>query len=190
MVAMAAYQDAAVASESQIYLALPEGQTRVLLLHPHIDPGAPIECTLAITDLHSQKKTFGPRSRTETTCEPERTAVERPQDLALDSAPEEDCGPLVHVYHVYEAPPYCLGDASKHFRIHCNGGTIMVRENLFHALLRIRHKQYVRRLCIDALCISQCDLEERGRQVSHMNLIFRLATRVLVWLEQDSDLHD
>ena len=57
-----------------------------------------------------------------------------------------------------------------------------VTDNLWHALRRLRHGRSVRTLWIDALCINQQDLEERGRQVQRMLDIYRAAQAVIVWL--------
>lgn len=47
---------------------------------------------------------------------------------------------------------------------------------------------------VDALCINQDDLAERGSQISIMNLIYQSAQKVLVWLgeadESTSDAFD
>ena len=65
--------------------------------------------------------------------------------------------------------------------------SITVTDNLFRALKHLRWKIKKRTLWIDAICINQCDVEERGRQVSIMGSIYRSASSVLVWLGEYSD---
>jgi hypothetical protein len=64
---------------------------------------------------------------------------------------------------------------------------IEVTQNLFTALIYLRHKSEARVLWIDALCINQEDMEERSSQVARMADIYRLAHRVVVWLGPESE---
>jgi hypothetical protein len=65
---------------------------------------------------------------------------------------------------------------------------IEVTQNLFTALIYLRHKSEARVLWIDALCINQEDMEERSSQVARMADIYRLAHRVVVWLGPESEV--
>lgn len=62
--------------------------------------------------------------------------------------------------------------------------TIPITKSLFEALRRLR-SDGPRTLWVDALCINQDDLEEKGRQVAHMGHIYRNASCVVVWLGED-----
>jgi hypothetical protein len=66
---------------------------------------------------------------------------------------------------------------------------IAVGRNLFNALNRItRADLSFRYIWIDALCINQADLPERGSQVAAMAQIYSLSSRTIVWLgDTDSD---
>lgn len=66
-----------------------------------------------------------------------------------------------------------------------SGGFLRITRNLHDALLALRHSQEMRTLWIDAICIDQANIEERGHQVAHMRDIYRRATRVLVWLGRE-----
>ncbi|KAK0627606.1 heterokaryon incompatibility protein-domain-containing protein [Immersiella caudata] len=66
--------------------------------------------------------------------------------------------------------------------IECNGITVEVGANLYHALRRLRLERTSRLLWIDAICINQDDIQERSQQVAIMGDIFRNAYGVLVWL--------
>ncbi|RYP40754.1 hypothetical protein DL767_001472 [Monosporascus sp. MG133] len=86
------------------------------------------------------------------------------------------------------------------FQIECDGHTVSVTANLYAALVAIRwvasledrpdfknemHQARVQRsrhLWVDALCINQQDLDERGAQVALMSLIYKQARSVVIWL--------
>ena len=71
-----------------------------------------------------------------------------------------------------------------------NGSPVGVGQNLYLALQYIRHKVKPRNLWVDAICINQNDLYERGRQVRIMSQIFAKSILVLAWLgeaDEDSD---
>lgn len=63
---------------------------------------------------------------------------------------------------------------------------MILRQNLFQALTRFRGDS-PRVLWVDALCISQTNVQEKGQQVQQMGNIFRSADRVLVWLGEHAD---
>jgi hypothetical protein len=92
----------------------------------------------------------------------------------------------------YETLSYCWGDPSKsglHW-IQCHDKRLELRENLHSALRYLRLRVQVRRLWIDAICINQHDLDERGNQVAIMAKIFNMASQTLIWLGEDSDTRD
>ncbi|KAI1472761.1 HET-domain-containing protein [Daldinia caldariorum] len=59
---------------------------------------------------------------------------------------------------------------------------IGIQGNLADAMRHLRYEDRSRVVWIDALCINQDDLEERGEQVKRMGLIYALARRVVAWL--------
>ncbi|KAH6699714.1 heterokaryon incompatibility protein-domain-containing protein [Leptodontidium sp. MPI-SDFR-AT-0119] len=61
-----------------------------------------------------------------------------------------------------------------------------VTSNLFVALRRLRRTNKTRTLWIDAVCINQQDLHEKGNQLAMMDRIYKQASRVLVWLGDTS----
>lgn len=66
-------------------------------------------------------------------------------------------------------------------------GEIPVSTNLAQALKRIRYPFGIRYVWVDAVCIDQSNLTERGHQVKMMGYIYSKASRVLVWLGADTD---
>ncbi|KAL8711719.1 MAG: hypothetical protein Q9220_003890 [cf. Caloplaca sp. 1 TL-2023] len=70
-------------------------------------------------------------------------------------------------------------------------GRLAVTHNLGVALRYLRSEAATRDIWIDAICVDQENLEERGHQVELMGDIYQGATRVLIWLgpeSQDSPL--
>ncbi|CAN9308419.1 unnamed protein product [Alternaria alternata] len=57
-----------------------------------------------------------------------------------------------------------------------------VRRNLADALRHLRLVDKHRVLWVDAVCINQCNMAERSREVTRMGLIYRQARRVVAWL--------
>jgi hypothetical protein len=88
----------------------------------------------------------------------------------------------------YEALSYTWGENTKPCTIDLHGVPFQVTVNLDVALRNIRRPAGLspRRLWIDAICINQMDLEERGHQVQCMQQIFSYATRVLAWIGEGS----
>ncbi|KAM0183793.1 hypothetical protein ACHAPF_000237 [Botrytis cinerea] len=92
--------------------------------------------------------------------------------------------------HRYEALSYVWGDADNSCSICVNGHSLIVRANLHSALLRLRDPVLDRIIWIDAICINQEDLSERGHQVQLMAKIYSKASQVVVWLGEAADNSD
>ncbi|KAH7400298.1 heterokaryon incompatibility protein-domain-containing protein [Cadophora sp. MPI-SDFR-AT-0126] len=90
----------------------------------------------------------------------------------------------------YEALSYQWGPPSPAECISVDNRPTQIRQNLFLALVTLRHERIPRCLWVDALCINQQHHAERGSQVSIMSKIFRQATKVLVWLGEAADDSD
>jgi hypothetical protein len=73
----------------------------------------------------------------------------------------------------------CATDVNNPFR-----RFLTVTPNLHQALQRLR-TQEPRRLWVDAICINQDDLQEKGHQVERMGQTYRDAVQVIVWLGED-----
>lgn len=82
----------------------------------------------------------------------------------------------------YEALSYCWGDAANPIRIHSGKEYIDITRNLHDALVNLRDAENPRTLWIDAICINQCDLQERSQQVGIMKQIYEQSKKTLVWL--------
>jgi hypothetical protein len=61
---------------------------------------------------------------------------------------------------------------------------LSITVNLYDAFQAIRYEHVSRMLWVDAICISQSDVKEKGHQVASMGKIYGDAWRVIVWLGQ------
>ncbi|KAI5460152.1 heterokaryon incompatibility protein-domain-containing protein [Mariannaea sp. PMI_226] len=83
----------------------------------------------------------------------------------------------------YEALSYTWGDPKFPRRsISLDGDNFVVRDNLWWALVYLRHPTEPRVLWIDAISIDQKNISERNSQVKLMGLIFSQASSVVIWL--------
>ena len=90
----------------------------------------------------------------------------------------------------YEALSYTWGDAKILMNVavgRYGGMLISVTENLATALPYLRKKTSTRVLWIEAICVDQRNLKERGQQVSLMPALYSRAHAVVVWLGQSTD---
>ncbi|KAK0617709.1 heterokaryon incompatibility protein-domain-containing protein [Immersiella caudata] len=90
---------------------------------------------------------------------------------------------------LYEALSYCWYQSEKPNLvsekpkwISIDGRRLPITKNLHDALLRLRDDFFGRVMWVDAVCINQGDVEERGHQVRSMTEIYSKANRVIVWL--------
>ncbi|KAI2613254.1 heterokaryon incompatibility protein-domain-containing protein [Hypoxylon sp. NC1633] len=86
----------------------------------------------------------------------------------------------------YDAISYAWGNPANVMAINCNGMAVQIPVNLYNALFWLRKRTEDRLLWIDALCINQEDMEERGDQVQKMATIFSCARKTLVWLRPET----
>jgi hypothetical protein len=85
------------------------------------------------------------------------------------------------------------GGNYKSHEIIINGHSVMVTENVKSILSILRDKEAFQngwKIWIDALCINQADIEERGRQIKRMKYIYSRSWTPLVWLGGERDESD
>ncbi|KAH8594353.1 heterokaryon incompatibility protein-domain-containing protein, partial [Bisporella sp. PMI_857] len=92
----------------------------------------------------------------------------------------------------YEALSYVWGSSKNFVPIQIrtqNRQTqqMLVTQNLFAALKRLRYEQSTRDLWVDAICINQNNVIGRGQQVAMMGNIYCSATKVIAWLGSEDD---
>lgn len=95
---------------------------------------------------------------------------------------------------VYEALSYAWGSYEKSVKLRIaefdGYRTLAVTSNLAEALQYLRYEDRPRVLWIDAICVDQQNVPERGHQVSRMADIYRSASPVLIWLGPESASSD
>ncbi|KAK8906249.1 hypothetical protein QC760_004846 [Botrytis cinerea] len=82
----------------------------------------------------------------------------------------------------YDALSYTWGDPSARAPINVDGHVFMATTNLESALRYFRDPEITRVLWVDAVCINQEDIPERGMQVQQMRRIYKEAKDVMIWL--------
>ena len=82
----------------------------------------------------------------------------------------------------YEALSYNWGDPNVTSPIKLSGHDVEVTSNLHSALHDLRYDDKPRTLWVDAICINQKDLQEKGQQIQLMGSIYSKARRVLIYL--------
>ena len=87
----------------------------------------------------------------------------------------------------YEAVSYTWGSKDDPAEIQLDGHPVIIRRNLYQGLLRLRHATSIRYLWVDAISISQDDLDEKAAQVQMIGKVFSLAEGVLIWLGEHAD---
>ena len=72
-------------------------------------------------------------------------------------------------------------------RLLCNVFELPITANLDEALRHLRKTDEKRYVWIDAVCISQVDPIEKARQIGNLLRIFRKASRVVIWLGEETE---
>jgi len=100
------------------------------------------------------------------------------QHISLSSIP----APL------YETISYVWGDPAKLASIELSSQYLRIPHNTHAALQRMRLGDKPRTLWIDAICINQNDIHERGQQVMLMGRIYSSSTANLIHLCDDNNM--
>lgn len=87
----------------------------------------------------------------------------------------------------YETISYCWGDASEKGAIFLDGLEMVVPLSSATVLRRMRKPEEDRTVWIDAICINQDDVDERGKQVALMKEIYSKTAQNLIWLGEGND---
>lgn len=168
-----------MAMDSDIFTYLPlrnEASIRVLQLEPAADHDAPLFASLQ----HIQ-------------------IVKPPEDSSMTSyqhpSAMSSVTSLLDTTQVeYEAISYAWGLSPPTARLGMSGfspPTFLQISPIVDTMLRhLRHQYRQRCVWIDALCINQKDLEEKGGQVNFMGEIYRQAKGIVIWVGPPANLHD
>lgn len=90
----------------------------------------------------------------------------------------------------YEALSYVWGSSTETKIISLNSHHVVVTQTLESALRHLRSDNCERKLWVDAICINQQDVTEKGHQVTQMRRIYQDANRVVVLLGESSENSD
>ncbi|KAH7399670.1 hypothetical protein BKA66DRAFT_437202 [Pyrenochaeta sp. MPI-SDFR-AT-0127] len=98
----------------------------------------------------------------------------------------------VHHINVERSPPYYAlsyvwGPATKSYYVQTSQGPISITASLYSALRRIRKRDEVMYVWVDAVCINQDDDHEKATQVRMLPNIFQSAEVVLCWIGEERD---
>ncbi len=86
----------------------------------------------------------------------------------------------------YEALSYVWGDTTVQKEIRVNGLLMLIKPNLHDALVQFRDAERDVILWVDAICVNQKDLLERGQQVALMRTVYSQASGTKVWIGKES----
>ncbi|KAL6861934.1 HET domain-containing protein [Trichoderma novae-zelandiae] len=92
--------------------------------------------------------------------------------------------------HMFEALSYVWGSPEKPHTLHVDEQPMPITANLYEVLMRLRDRMIERIVWIDAVCIDQTNMEERGEQIQYMAEIYSKANRVIVWLGEAANESD
>lgn len=90
----------------------------------------------------------------------------------------------------YHALSYVWGSEEDKKQIVVDGIDFYVTVNLFNALVSLRHQTTVVPLWVDAICIDQQNLQERGKQVQFMGSIYASAQNTVIYLGETDEHSD
>jgi hypothetical protein len=93
---------------------------------------------------------------------------------------------LYHHHH-YEALSYCWGSEETQPSMSLSGQDFKINANLHSVLLRLRKGRHPRIIWIDALCVNQKDVAERGSQVQLMEEIYKSCESCFIWLGESNN---
>lgn len=148
------------------YAELRTGEIRVLSVLPADDFSDPIRISIKHTRL--PPSCFGSRHH---------ELAKYVTDCGLLDAEQPEYYALSYVWGCIENPKLVYVDTAPEA-----ADMISITNNLDAALRHIRRKKKPLVIWIDAICIDQGNLEERGLQVAFMDTIYTTARKVLVWL--------
>ncbi|PVH81297.1 HET-domain-containing protein [Cadophora sp. DSE1049] len=99
----------------------------------------------------------------------------------------DDINLKLEVVSLDDPPPYCAlsyawGPPPHETPVFCHGKELLVSESCVAALRRLRSTTDEKVLWIDAICIDQASLSERGHQVKLMCDVYLKAKRTWIWL--------
>lgn len=90
----------------------------------------------------------------------------------------------------YTALSYVWGSSTEVIEIHIDDKSLHVTPNLDAALRHLRDHTRRRLVWADAICINQQDNSEKGKQVSQMGEVYKMARRTVIYLGESTELSE
>lgn len=87
-----------------------------------------------------------------------------------------------NIYESYTALSYVWGDPKNRKEIFIDNYAVSITANLFNAIRDLRDEKRCLWLWVDAVCIDQSNIPERGQQVELMGVIYGVANKTVVYL--------
>ncbi|KAM7218660.1 Heterokaryon incompatibility protein (HET) domain containing protein [Rhypophila decipiens] len=115
--------------------------------------------------------------------------------ISFDDQNEDDSLSLQLEHHQHGETPYVAlsyvwGDAENQVAIFVNKIQFSIRQNLYHALERLRQQRTEGWVWVDAICIDQANDDEKSWEVNRMREVFQKAETVYHWLGPEADDSD
>jgi hypothetical protein len=176
----------------------------------YLEESAPIPRSPTPTDLTPDRafgKWYHRRNKSRNTPEPQLLVPQPPSDsytyqrlqlgetrlLELRSGPQD--APLTgEVQHInverspsYYALSYVWGTATRSYTLQTSQGAVSITASLRSALRRIRKRDEVIHVWVDAICIDQENDYEKATQIRMLPNIFQSAEIVLCWIGEERD---
>lgn len=87
----------------------------------------------------------------------------------------------------YKALSYCWTRAEASERITVNGQPFWIRPNLRDFLKLLKTGKRNQWIFVDAMCINQDNIDEKGHQIPLMRHVYENAKQVVVWLGKEEE---
>ena len=105
---------------------------------------------------------------------------DEPEDVNVVPEPDHQTTSIKGNVSASGPPPPSKQSNYKHITI--NSIAVGVKPNLENALRYLRYKNRTRTLWIDCYCINQGSIADRDAQVRRMDMIYKRASQVIIWL--------
>ncbi|GIZ47204.1 hypothetical protein CKM354_001030300 [Cercospora kikuchii] len=193
------------ANSSNIYAQLDTSRKEIRVCHVEdaLDQEGRVRCRLEIVSLEPARSFEGLENgdlqlpaamqRPDVRDDDKETSASGTADTAtskyareVEESSQGESDPAHSNKPVYEAISWTWGNLQQHAQIVLDGYVTNVPENAEILLRRLCFEQQHWTIWLDAICINQADLAERGQQVAIMRQIYVHATKVLVWLGEDN----
>ena len=86
----------------------------------------------------------------------------------------------LHKHPLFEALSYVWDTPGEDEKIYVNDVEFGITANLYAILRQLKYRDRERTICVDQICINQCDVLERNHQVALMGEIYSRCYRAMI----------